>query len=240
MNAWGYRQVADGLRSCDELLLQHRGTSIEALVRTARALYLSLDGAHDEARAEMQRAQELYLEYGNELLAAASSLGAAYQEIAAGHPDVAERVAREAAERLKQFGDQGFYSTTIGMVAEAVYQQGRYDEAEEWAEAVAEAAMKNDYEPQITWRSVRGKVFARRGRFEEAKALALEAVEIASATDCHAEIGDAYSDLAEVLDLAGEMLEARAALERALEAYEKKGARWQIGVTRRRLEQIGA
>jgi class 3 adenylate cyclase/tetratricopeptide (TPR) repeat protein len=239
MNSWGYLPVEEGLRTCDELLLRHRGTSVEPMIRLARSLYLSFDGAHDDARAEMERARQLYLEFGNELLAAASSLGYAYQEIQAGRPEVAERIALEGAERLKQFGDQGFYSTTIGMVAEAVYRQGRYDEAEEWTLAVAEAAMETDYEPQITWRLVRGKVLARRGQFEEAKALGRRAVEMARATDFYSEIGDALTDLAEILELAGETSEARAALEGALDAYEQKGASWNVDLTRRRLEEIG-
>ncbi len=238
MNAWGYLPVAEGLRSCDELLLQHGGTSVEPLVRTARALYLSLDGAHDEGRAEIEYARQLYLEYGNELLAAASGLGHAFQETRAGRPELAEQIAREGAERLKQFGDQGFYSTMIGQFAEALYSQGRYDDAEEWAQAVAEVAMENDYEPQITWRSVRSRVLARRQQFDEAKALAREAIEIARATDSWIEVGDSHKDLAEVLELAGETAEARAELQRALEAYERKGATWDVDVTRRRLGRI--
>ena len=238
MNSWGYLPVDEGLRSCDELLDHHRATSIEPFARTARALYLSLDGKHDEARAEMERARELYLEYGNELLGAASALGYAYIETNAGRLEAAESIARAGAERLKQFGDQGFYSTTIGMLAEAVYRQGRYDDAEQWAHAVAEAAMENDYEPQIRWRCVRGKVLARRRQFDEAKSLVRQAAETASATDAHVVIGDTFSDLAEVLELAGEMSEAREALEQALEAYERKGARWLVDVTRRRLEGV--
>ena len=125
------------------------------------------------------------------------------------------------------------------MLAEALYRQGRYEEAEEWAEAVAEAAMENDHEPQVRWRSVRGKVLARRGQFGEAEALAREAVEIAAVTDAHLEHGDAVVDLAEVLELAGKTTETRAALERAIELYERKGARFEVDVTRRRLEKIG-
>jgi tetratricopeptide (TPR) repeat protein len=86
---------------------------------------------------------------------------------------------------------------------------------------------------------VRGKVLARRGQFEEAKALGRRAVEIANTTDAYSEIGDALRDLAEILELAGEKSEARAALEGALDAYEQKGARWNVDLTRRRLEQIG-
>ncbi|TML02310.1 MAG: zinc-ribbon domain-containing protein [Actinobacteria bacterium] len=150
MNSWGYLPVEQGLRNCDELLVRHRTTSVEPWIRTARALYLGLDGDHGGARVEMQRARELYLEYGNELLAAASSLSSAYLETNAGRPDAAESIARAGAERLQQFGEQGFYSSTIGMLAEALYRQGRYDDADQWAHAIAEVAMENDYEPHTT------------------------------------------------------------------------------------------
>ncbi len=239
MNAWGYLPVDDGLRDCDELLLQHRATSMEPYIRAARAMYLSLNGDHDEARSEIGRAHDLFREYGNELVAAASRLGAAYQENRAGRPHVAEEIARDGAERLKRLGDRGFFSTTIGMLAEALYRQGRYDEAEVWAQEVAEAAMENDYEPQVRWRCVRGKVLARRGRFDEAEELLGEALEIVAATDAHMEHGDTLVNLAEVLELAGRMGEVRAVLERAIELYERKGARFAVDLTRRQLAQIG-
>jgi tetratricopeptide (TPR) repeat protein len=239
MNAWGYLPVDDGLRDCDELLRRHRATSIEPWIRAARALYLSMNGDHDEARSESERAHDLFREYGNELLAAASRLGYAYQQNHAGRPDLAEQIARDGAERLRRFGDTGFFSTTAGMLAEALYRQGRYEEAEDWAHTVAEVAMENDHEPQVRWRCVRGKVLARHGRFDEAEALAREAVEIAAATDSHMEHGDAVVDLAEVLELAGKTSEVPAVLERAIELYERKGARFDVDVTRQRLAQLG-
>ena len=61
---------------------------------------------------------------------------------------------------------------------------------------------------------------------------------MASATDSHLVIGDTCSDLAEVLELAGEKSEARTAFEQALAAYERKGARWLVDVTRRRLDEL--
>jgi hypothetical protein len=65
-------------------------------------------------------------------------------------------------------------------------------------------------------------------------------VTILCATDSWSEVGDSHKDLAEVLELAGEIAEARAELERALEAYERKGATWDVDVTQRRLERIRA
>ena len=57
----------------------------------------------------------------------------------------------------------------------------------------------------------------------EAERLAREAVAIGEGTDALNWQGDAYADLAEVLLLGGKAEEAAAALERALDRYERKG-----------------
>ena len=76
---------------------------------------------------------------------------------------------------------------------------------------------------QMLWRQVRAKVLARRGEHAEAERLAREAVAICEETDMLDAQGDAYADLAEVLLLGGKADEAAAALEQALERYERKG-----------------
>jgi tetratricopeptide (TPR) repeat protein len=238
MEAYGAVSVADGLKLCKELLAAHGGTSLEPYVRSAHAIYISLDGAHDEATREIERAHDLFREYGNELIAAASRLVYAQNEIRAGRLELAEQRAREGAERLESFGEKGFYSTTLGLLAEAVCLQGRYDEAEEYAEATAAAAIEHDLEPASRWRSVRARVHAHRGELEEAERLAREAVEILAATDWLAEHGDALVVLADVLELAGRTAEVLQLLEEALALYERKGVRLRSEELRLRLAQI--
>ncbi len=65
-------------------------------------------------------------------------------------------------------------------------------------------------------------VLARRSEHEEAVRLAREAVEIAERTDLPNAQGRAWRDLGEVLELAGRTGDAIAALEQALERYERK------------------
>ena len=74
----------------------------------------------------------------------------------------------------------------------------------------------------MLWRQVRAKVLARRGEHAEAERLAREAVAIGEKTDMLNAQGDAYADLAEVLLLGGQADEAAAALEQALDRYERK------------------
>ena len=76
---------------------------------------------------------------------------------------------------------------------------------------------------QMLSRQVRAKVLARRGEHAEAERLAREAVAIGEGTDALNWQGDAHADLAEVLLLGGKAEEAAAALEQALDRYERKG-----------------
>jgi tetratricopeptide (TPR) repeat protein len=91
---------------------------------------------------------------------------------------------------------------------------------------------------QFLWRQVRAKVLARRGDRAEAERLALEAVAISERTDQLVVQGDVYGDLAEVLSLAGRWKDAAAALEQALDCYERKGNLVSAQRTRTRLTEL--
>ena len=82
-----------------------------------------------------------------------------------------------------------------------------------------------DLATQAIWRGVRAKVLARRGRHEEAEALAREAVALVEPTDLLTDQGDALLALAEVLELRGGRAEAAAAAGEALERYGARARR---------------
>ena len=83
-------------------------------------------------------------------------------------------------------------------------------------------------------------MLARRGEHAEAERLAREAVAIGEKTDILNGQGDAHADLAEVLLLGGKADEAAAALEQALERYERKGNLVMARRTRDRLAATAA
>ena len=115
-------------------------------------------------------------------------------------------------------------------LADALYELGRYDEAEEATGESERLTQQEDVASQVIWRRVRAKLLARRGERDEALRVAREAIEWAG-TDLLEQIGDAYRDLAEVERLAGRADAAAEALERALAAYEQKGSyRWPSGL----------
>jgi class 3 adenylate cyclase/tetratricopeptide (TPR) repeat protein len=235
LQSWGSLNAADGLRECDELLATHSGTSIEPSLRLSRALHLCFLGDYEAAREEQTVGSELYRQFGNELLRAGSNMGRAFVELRAGRLDAAEAATRQGIEVLERLGEQGFLSTTVGLLAETLCRQGRYDEAEELARRTAELAIVDDFDPIFRWRAVLARVMAQRGEFVEAEKLAREGVEIVEQTDWHLHRGEAFTALGEVLELAGRADEARAIYEQAIEAFELKGSLPDLEATRQRI-----
>jgi tetratricopeptide (TPR) repeat protein len=137
-------------------------------------------------------------------------------------PAAAERELRRGCEIFEQMGDPISFSTNAANLAEAIYAQGRYDEALEWTERAEGTGQEEDLHTQIPWRGTRAKVLARRGEADEAVALAREAVAIAMRTDFLSLHGDALLNLADTLELAGRQAESRAAAAEALALYERK------------------
>ncbi|HLB17919.1 MAG TPA: AAA family ATPase [Gaiellaceae bacterium] len=237
MGGWGYLPADKGLQLCDELLGEHHGTWLEGYLRAARSMHLSLLGRADEARSELDRANDVYRQFGNELFSAATAMSAADQFLRVGRPDLAEGVARDGIARLERFGEQGFLSTTTGFLAEALLAQGRYQEADEQAGIVVDKATADDFEAQMRWRMVRARVLAQQGEYGEAERLAREALEIGAGTDWHMFHASALLALADVLELAGRGSETPPLVEAALALYERKGARVEAEASRRRLAE---
>jgi tetratricopeptide (TPR) repeat protein len=120
-------------------------------------------------------------------------------------------------------GERSYLSTTAVVLAQALYDQGSYDEAEAWTRTAEEAGASDDLTTQVGWRATRAKVFARRGDLAGAELLAREAVELADRGETLVDSGTARLDLAEVLRLAGREAEAAPVAEEALRLYEQKG-----------------
>jgi hypothetical protein len=128
----------------------------------------------------------------------------------------------------------------LTILAEAVYDQGRYAEAETLALRSCELGAEDDIAAQAPARAVMAKAYARFGRLEEAQTLARQAVALSSSTDILTFRGDMEAALAEVLALCGETEAADAARRTAIETYELKGNVAGASSLRERLERIAA
>ena len=89
-----------------------------------------------------------------------------------GDLSAAENEFRRGFDELIQMGEKNFLSTTVGLLAQCLFMQGRFDEAEEMSDISKEAAAPDDLESQALWRSVKAKVLAERAFFREADELA--------------------------------------------------------------------
>jgi len=237
--AWGPMPVPEGIRRCEEILAEG-GTQriVEARGLLALAVLTAMEGRFDAARRMAVRGRAILGDVGFKILAAAYCQNSAYVEMLAGDPREAERELRSGFADLEKMGEKAFLSTTAAELAQALYEQRRYDEAERFTHVSQELGPRDDFATQVEWRSTRAKVLARRGEFEAAVALAEEAVVLAADTDYLNMQGDARKDLAEVLSLAGRNGEAASRSREALGLYERKGNIVSVGRVRAMLEDV--
>jgi class 3 adenylate cyclase/tetratricopeptide (TPR) repeat protein len=207
--------------------------------RGHRARALAMLGRFDEARAIVAEARaELADRGGGIWLAMNMGHDSVDVELLAGDPAVAVVLGEEGCRLFDELGEQSFLSTAAGKLAQALYALERLEEADAWAGRAAELGASDDASTQMLWRQVRAKVLARRGEHAEAERLAREAVAIGEETDLLTGQGDANADLAEVLLLTGKPDEAAAALEQALDRYERKGNRVSAQRAQTRLTEL--
>jgi class 3 adenylate cyclase/tetratricopeptide (TPR) repeat protein len=179
-------------------------------------------GEFDGAREAMDEWRRRFRELGQETQYAVTA-GCVW-DVCSWSEDWAggEQALRETYEMLEQMGEKSFLSTAASYLGEAVYRQGRIEEAERYSEVSEELGASDDRLNEATWRALRAKVYAARGNFDLAKTLAREAVEIAATTDYFELAAGTWLDLAEILQAAGDT-DARAAAREALALYERKG-----------------
>ena len=210
-------------------------------IRRFRAITLAMLGRFDEARAlQAEVRAQLADRGGGILLGTMMGQDSVIVELLAGDPAAGVKLGQEGCRLLDELGEKGFLSTAAGNLAQALYALDRLEEADAWAGRAAELGASDDAITQMLWRQVRAKVLARRGEVEEAVRLARESVATGDETDMLVQQGDTYADLGEVLLLAGKPGEAAAALEQAIERYERKGNIVSTQHARTRLAEIRA
>jgi DNA-binding SARP family transcriptional activator len=220
----GPAPVEAALRRCDEIIAQAGADSVlgTSVLPPAGVLH-ALRGEFERARSLYRSARANYEEFGMRAALAALPLYSGPIELLAGAPQAAEQELRRGYEVLEEMGDLARLSTVAAFLAEALYAQGRYDEAERLTAVSADAATPDDVVSQAAWRGTRSKTLARKGELVQAERLGREAVALAEQTDGLNLHGDALLDLAEVLRTANRPGEAVAAAEQALSLYERKG-----------------
>jgi len=196
----------------------------EARILEGLAPLYGYAGRFADARPAIARARSVYRRSAARSDWARSAIPAGIIEQTAGDPAAAERHLREGYEAFRAMGEQGYLSTIAGMLAEAVYAQGRLDEAQRLTEEAQAAAAPDDIDAQSRWRAIRAQVLARRGRFPAALGLADEAVTLISSTSYAVNHAETLMAQAEVNRLAGRRDQAEASLIAALRIYQDRHA----------------
>ena len=148
---------------------------------------------------------------------------AAEVELLAADSERAETILTDACAALRAAGEVEWLATNGALLAEAQYRQGRFADALAESEAALATGPPEHLTSKAVGRRVRAKALARVGRGEEATVAAAEAIEFLAGVDVLDERGETFAAAAEVLALAGDAADARAAWERALACFEQKG-----------------
>ncbi len=221
---YGPTPVVDAIALCEDLLANGGGDRrVEGLSLRVLAQLEAMRGEFERARDLYRRSRAVLEEFGWNLLAVRTSIQSGQVELLAGDPVAAEAELRKDYEALERMGERNYISTVAAMLAEPLYRQERYEEAEELTRISENVAAPDDFTSQSLWRCVRGKVAARAGRFDEAESLVREAVRMSKESDEPDSQASVLMDLAEVLDLAGHPDEAIAVIKEALELFGAKG-----------------
>jgi len=229
---WGPIHVEAALAECRRLA-DETSDAGRSRILVAEGVLRGLRGEFDEARKLTARGRAIMEELGQTVNSAAISMPIALMEQLAGEPKTAERMLREGREQLIAAGERGYLSSVSGVLAGALCDQGRFDEADPFADESREMGAEDDYTTQMYWRAAKARILAARGLREEAEALASAVVELTRQENGF----DAQILLLQMADLL-EPDAARAALERAVEASEAKGNLVSAAQARERLAAL--
>jgi class 3 adenylate cyclase/tetratricopeptide (TPR) repeat protein len=220
----GPTPVPAAVERCAQLLEEVKGDrKAEALLLAAISHLEAMRGNFDEARTLYRRSRGVLEELGWTFLAAQTSFDSGPVEMLAGDPAAAEAELRRDYDTLVRMGEKNYISTTAALLAQSVYEQGRFDEALEFSRQSEDLAASDDLTSQVLWRGVRSKVLARQGDFEGAEILARDAVRMIGGADSPEAQGNAILALAEVSVLAGRHDEAAAEFRKAAAFFSRKG-----------------
>jgi class 3 adenylate cyclase/tetratricopeptide (TPR) repeat protein len=215
---WGPTPAEEALEEL-RLLAESGSETAQHDLLVVQGTLLALAGDVERGRDLGARGRDGRLERGNRVGYASISQPLGIIEILAGNAPAAERMLREAHGILSAAGERGYLSTISGMLGLALANQGRYDEADRFAEEGREIGAEDDLTTQVYWRLAKAHVLAARGAREEAARLSGEAIELANRSP------DGFDTPVAAAEVAGylEPKAARLALEQALASATAKG-----------------
>jgi class 3 adenylate cyclase/tetratricopeptide (TPR) repeat protein len=210
----------------------------QAFLASEAAALLAMQGRADESHAESGRAEQLWMEVGAPAQLVHTNQLRGEAERFLGRSDVAEQLFRRGVEVWDEIGETGFNSTMTALLAGALCDLERFDEAETFVVRSRELSAEDDFASQVAWRMAQARIMSHRGDLEGALALADEAIAINALTDYLAWQAESDEVRGAVLAAAGRTDEALASFRSALERYERKGVVPLVARLRERIASI--
>jgi predicted ATPase/class 3 adenylate cyclase len=236
---WGSTPAEEAISRLEQILSEVEGDrELEARIKRPLSGLHGMRGRFGEARRLLSEARATYEDLGMRRAVASAGFFSGPIEMWAGNLEAAESALRESCEAFQSIGDRESLTSVAAFLAEAFYMQGNLWEAERWTRESARTASTDDLEVQADLGCIQAKILARKGRLDEAEAMAREALEIVERTGESDHKGDAYFDFAEICRLAGKTAEEREALRRAIGWYEAKGNLVMAGRARKLLGEV--
>jgi len=223
---YGPLPVEDGIRRCEQVLARFGDDpTVRARVTRLLAELRAMHGEFGPARELIAAARAMFADLGDTAVRslAASAESSGWVELLAGDLTAAELELRRGVELLEGVGARAYLSTLSALLADVLELAGKDGEAVNFARVSEQASDPDDVDSQARWRAVGAKLLARKGRLDEAEALARQAVHLAAPTDVLNLHGTCYLALATVLRASGREAEAGEALAEAVRRFDRKG-----------------
>jgi tetratricopeptide (TPR) repeat protein len=216
----GPTPVQEAIRACEQLV-EVAGRE-HPIVLSELAILRAMHGAIDDARALLERARELALEWlrGRSPIMVLA-LARASVELAAGDIDAAENQLEVALEFARDAGLRDTIAQTAARLSLAVGQRD-VARAKLLASLSREAAPAESCAAQALWRTATARATVSRNHDREASALAREAVRFVP-TEMPNLRADLLAELADILRAVGDEEGATGAIGEAIDLYERKG-----------------
>jgi DNA-binding SARP family transcriptional activator len=224
---WGPNPVPRAGGRCLDVVRLLRITtdspSVEATSTRCQAVLEAFRGRDAAARRMIDSARRTVTELGLRHALLEVEQFAGIVELIVDEPVAAEAHLRQAYNGFRRMGLDADTAETAALLGRTCLTLDRDAEANELcseSERLAGHALK----PSIAWRTLRARLLSRTGAHGDARRVAEAAVGLAERTDLLVDHADACLALATVLGVAGDAAGARAAAERAVGLYERKGA----------------
>ena len=232
--------VPDAIERVEALRARFAGSLLsDAHADVALGMLALMQREPERGRPLVRAGVQTFRDAGLVVSAAGMSMGEAWVEFWAGDLDASEGVLRESLRVLDELDDRGYRPTVALQLADLLYHQGRYDDAEELCVTGRALTTPDDIANFIYLDLLEGGIAAHRGRVEEGEERVRHGISLAETTDFYWFRGSSLVRLAEVLALGGRQAGVSEAAEAGLAHFHEKGDSASAVRARERLAAVG-